>query len=269
MLEARSVAFSYRADRPLLRDVSVALKPGSFLALLGVNGCGKSTLLQCLTNMIKPQAGEVLLDGVPIGQVDRHERARKVAMVAQHSHANRLTVFDSVLLGRRPYMNGGPSKQDLDSVANMLGRLGMEDKALSYVDVLSGGEYQKVVLARAFVQSAQTLLLDEPTNNLDPANQQEIMRAVREEVDTSGIAAGAVLHDINLALRYCDRFMFIADGLVDAAGDASVVTPEEIRRVYGMDVDIIEHKGVKAVIPLDGMRSSIAEKGTGPDGDRG
>ena len=259
MLEARSVAFSYRADRPLLRDVSVALKPGSFLALLGVNGCGKSTLLQCLTNMIKPQAGEVLLD----------ERARKVAMVAQHSHANRLTVFDSVLLGRRPYMNGGPSKQDLDSVANMLGRLGMEDKALSYVDVLSGGEYQKVVLARAFVQSAQTLLLDEPTNNLDPANQQEIMRAVREEVDTSGIAAGAVLHDINLALRYCDRFMFIADGLVDAAGDASVVTPAEIRRGDGMDVDISEHKGVKAVIPLDGMRSSIAEKSTGPDGDRG
>lgn len=251
MLEARSVAFSYRPDKPLLRDVSVAFEPGSFLALLGVNGCGKSTLLECLSDMLKPQAGEVLLDGVPVAHVDRRERARKVAMVAQHSHANRLTVFDSVLMGRRPYMNGAPSKQDLDIVTAMLVQLGMADKALAYVDVLSGGEYQKVVLARAFVQQAQTLLLDEPTNNLDPANQQEIMRAVRDEVDGRGIAAGAVLHDINLALRYCDRFVFLADGVVDAAGDASVVTPEEIRHVYGMNVDIIEHRGVKVVVPVD------------------
>lgn len=250
MLEAHGLHFAYRAGSPILQGVDIDLAPGSFLAILGVNGCGKSTLLSCLTGAAKPASGQVLLDGAPLGQVHRLDRARKVAFVAQHSHANRLTVYDAVLLGRRPHMQGGPSKEDRQIVENALERLGLAKCELRYTDELSGGEYQKMVLARAFVQRADTLLLDEPTNNLDPANQQEVMREVRDEVDGRSIAAAAVLHDINLALRYCDRFLFLADGRVDAVGNQDIVTPEQIERIYGMKSDVIEHRGRRLVVPL-------------------
>ena len=250
MLEAHGLHFAYRAGSPILQGVDIDLVPGSFLAILGVNGCGKSTLLSCLTGTAKPASGRVLLDGVPLGQVHRLDRARKVAFVAQHSHANRLTVYDAVLLGRRPHMQGGPSKEDRRIVENALERLDLAKCALRYTDELSGGEYQKMVLARAFVQRADTLLLDEPTNNLDPANQQEVMREVRDEVDGRDIAAAAVLHDINLGLRYCDRFLFLANGRIDAVGDQGIVTPEQIERIYGMKSDVIEHRGRRLVVPL-------------------
>ncbi|WP_071129757.1 ABC transporter ATP-binding protein [Varibaculum massiliense] len=249
MLEAREVHFSYRAGVPILAGVDVEVTSGSFLAILGVNGCGKSTLLSCLTGAARPSSGQVFLDGVPLGQVHRLERARKVAYVAQHSHANRLTVYDSVLLGRRPYMQGAPSQEDHHIVLDMLERLGLARYELRYTDELSGGEYQKMVLARAFVQQAETLLLDEPTNNLDLANQQEVMREVRAEVERRGIAAAAVMHDINLSLRYCDSFLFLKAGTVDAVGGMEVVTAEQVKRVYGMDCEIIEHRGRRLVVP--------------------
>lgn len=250
MLEARNIAFSFKREQPLLRDVSLAIQPGTFTAILGQNGCGKSTLLSLMTAARTPDAGEVLLDGVPVAKVDRRERARKIAFVSQHSHANRLTVFDSVLLGRRPFMDSAPTADDRAIVATVLEELGLADYALRYLDELSGGEYQIVVLARAFVQQTDTLLLDEPTNNLDPSNQQEVMRLVRSEVERRNIGAAAVMHDMNLALRHCDRFLFIKDGLVDAFGGADIVTPEQIDRIYGMKADVIEHAGCKIVVPL-------------------
>ena len=249
MLEARGIGFSYRAGTPVLKDVSIELAPGSFTAILGVNGCGKSTLLSCLMGLRKPDDGQVLLDGTPLREVKRRARAQKVALVAQHSHANRLTVYDSVLVGRHPLMQGGPTAADYAVIRETLDRLGLSAYSLRYADELSGGEYQKMVLARAFVQQAETLLLDEPTNNLDPANQQEVMREVRCEVDERGIAACAVMHDINLALRYCDRFLFLKDGVVDAVGAGEIVTPARIKRVYNMDADVIEHGGRAVVIP--------------------
>ena len=248
MLEARGIAFSFKRDQPLLVDVSLAVEPGTFTAILGQNGCGKSTLLSLMTAARTPDGGEVLLDGIPIARVDRRERARKIAFVSQHSHANRLTVFDAVLLGRRPFMDSAPTSEDFAIVANVLDELGLADYALRYLDELSGGEYQIVVLARAFVQQTDTL--DEPTNNLDPSNQQEVMRLVRSEVERRNIGAAAVMHDMNLALRHCDRFLFIKDGVVDAFGDADIVTSGQIERIYGMKADVIEHAGCKIVVPL-------------------
>lgn len=249
MLEAKNVAFSFRKAQPLLRDVSLAVEPGTFTAILGRNGCGKSTLLSLLTAARNPQAGCVLLDGQPIASIDRRKRAKKIAFVSQHSHGNRLTVFDSVLLGRRPFMDSAPTAEDRTIVATVLHELGLADYSLRYMDELSGGEYQTVVLARAFAQQTETLLLDEPTNNLDPSNQQEVMALVRRQVDNRGVGAVAVMHDLNLALRYCDRFLFIKDGLVDAYGSEDVVTPEEVQRIYGMEVEILEHNEKKVSIP--------------------
>lgn len=248
MLEARNLAFSFKRNRPLLADVSLQVQPGTFTAILGRNGCGKSTLLSLLTGARRPQGGEVLLDGAPLAQVDRRQRARKIAFVAQHSHGNRLTVFDSVLLGRRPFMDSAPTAEDRAIVAQVLDELGLGGYALRYMDELSGGEYQTVVLARAFVQRTETLLLDEPTNNLDPANQQEVMALVARQVRDRGVGAVAVMHDLNLALRHCDRFLFLKDGLVDAYGGPEAVTADQVRRIYGIEVEMIERNGTKVAI---------------------
>lgn len=248
MLEARNLAFSFKRNRPLLTDVSLQVQPGTFTAILGRNGCGKSTLLSLLTGARRPQGGEVLLDGVPLAQVDRRQRARKIAFVAQHSHGNRLTVFDSVLLGRRPFMDSAPTAEDRAIVAQVLDELGLGGYALRYMDELSGGEYQTVVLARAFVQRTEMLLLDEPTNNLDPANQQEVMALVARQVRDRGVGAVAVMHDMNLALRHCDRFLFLKDGLVDAYGGPEAVTADEVRRIYGIEVEMLERNGTKVAI---------------------
>lgn len=248
-LVARDVSFSYAKNKAVLESVSASVVPGSFLAILGVNGCGKTTLLSCLDGLLRPSSGVVLVDGSPLSSMGRVERAKKISLAAQRSVANRTTVFDAVLLGRRPHIEGAPGKEDLRVVGDVLEETGLSSYALRFVDELSGGEYQKVVLARAFAQQADVLLLDEPTNNLDPANQQEIMRTVRRAVDGRGIAAAAVLHDVNLALRYCDRFLMVRDGSVAVQGGCEAVTADAIEEIYGMKVDIIEHRGRKVVVP--------------------
>ena len=141
-------------------------------------------------------------------------------------------------------------EKDVTYVRGFLGRMLFSgDDGVKRVSVLSGGEKVRCMLSKMMISGANVLLLDEPTNNLDPANQQEVMREVRREVDERGIAACAVMHDINLAIRYCDRFLFLKDGKVDAVGGRECVTPERIKRIYGMDADIIEHGGRPVVIP--------------------
>ena len=249
-LEARDVSFSYRAGTPVLARIAAEIVPGSFLAILGVNGSGKSTLMACLDDMLSPDEGAVLVDGIDLSTLSREERARRIAFVAQHSHAGRLAVYDALLLGRRPYARSAPGSADFGVVDEVIARTRLDDLALRYVDELSGGEYQKVVIARAFVQQTGVLLLDEPTNSLDMANQAEVMGLVRRAVDEEGIAAAAVMHDVNLALRYCDRFLMVKGGSVAAAGGPEVVTEESIAAVYGVRADIVEHKGMRVVVPL-------------------
>lgn len=248
MLEAYDVAFSYGRNHPVLKSVETHIEPGSFLAILGVNGCGKSTLLSCLNALLSPARGSILLDGKEVAGMKREERAQRISFVAQHDHANRLTVFDVLLMGRMPFMKAAPNDEDVSIVNEVLREMDMEDKALRYADELSGGEYQKVMLARAFVQQTPVLLLDEPTNNLDPANQQEVLRLVRDAVGKRQVAAAAVMHDINLALRFCDRFLLLKDGGVLAYGDESVIDEVTVEELYGVMVDIIEHRGRRLVV---------------------
>ena len=140
-------------------------------------------------------------------------------------------------------MEGAPTNDDYEVVEGVICRLGLADYALRYASELSGGEYQKMVLARAFVQQANTLLLDEPTNNLDPANQQDVMKEIVNEVHERGIAAAAVMHDVNLALKYCDKFLFLKNGNVESFGNADIVTHERIASIYGLECEVIEHNG--------------------------
>lgn len=249
-LRAIDLAYGYGGHTPVLEKINAEIVPGSFLAILGVNGCGKSTLLSCLDDIIRPQRGSVILAGRKLSEYTREERAKNIALVAQHSHAHGVTVYDALLLGRKPYIKAAPTEEDFAIVDRVIEDLGLGPLALRYLDELSGGEHQKVVIGRALVQQTDVLLLDEPTNNLDMANQVEVMHLVRKAAHDHGIACAAVMHDINLALRYCDRFLMLKDGFVRASGGPEVVTKEAIEDVYGLPVDLVAYNDSFLVVPL-------------------
>ena len=249
MLEVKSLSFAYRCGRQILEDISFSVPTGACLAVLGNNGAGKSTLLGCLARLLRPQRGRTLVDGEDLLGMDAGRAARTVALVSQFAPASRLTVYDMVLLGRKPYLKWDFTAADRALTEEALERLGLSELALRYADRLSGGEGQKVQLARALVQQPKLLLLDEPTSSLDLRSQYEVLGLVSQLCRERGLTAVAVLHDLNLALRFCDRFLLLHGGSVYARGDASVVTPKAIRDVYGMEAAVRRVDGVPVVLP--------------------
>lgn len=249
MMTVDRLSFSYPCGREILRDISFTVESGAFLAILGNNGAGKSTLLKCLDRILRPQAGTVVMDGTDLLGLTSGELARQVAFVAQESVGNAQTVYDTLLLGRKPYLKWGVTDRDRQVVEAILRRLGLEALATRELDRLSGGERQKVLLGRALAQQPKLLLLDEPTSNLDLRNQYEVLDLVRRVCREEHLTAVAVLHDLNLALRFCDRFLFLKDGTVYASGGREAVTSENIRAVYGMDAAVEQFDGIPMVIP--------------------
>lgn len=247
MIEVKNLSFSYLGKKDILQSVSFSLEAGHCLALLGNNGAGKSTLLKCFNRIHEPRCGEIRINGVNVHAMKRAEIARTMAYVAQQTDAGQLTVFDSVLLGRKPYIRMNPTDEDMEITRNAIRRMDLEPYALRYTDELSGGELQKVVLARALAQQPKILLLDEPTSNLDLYNQHEVMRLEAEIAREEGLTVIVVIHDLNLALRYCDRFLFLHDGGVYRYGDESVVTSELLTDVYRVSAQVSEVRGRKLV----------------------
>jgi iron complex transport system ATP-binding protein len=243
------VEFSYDS-RPALRGVTLRVDRGQLFFILGNNGAGKTTLLRCLNGILRPRKGTVLVEGEDLLCLSRREVARRLGYVAQKHETARFTVFDAVLMGRKPHMSWGPARRDLDVVTGVLRALGLEGLSLRYLDELSGGEFQKVVIARALAQEPRVLLLDEPTSNLDLKNQLEVLRLVRRVARESGIGVLIVMHDLNLALRFGDRFLLLKDGTVFACGGMEVITPENIAAVYGVPVAVERAGGVPVVVPL-------------------
>lgn len=249
MLEVRSLHFAYD-HRPVLKGLDFRVAAGELCALLGNNGVGKSTLLRCLLGVLRPQRGRVLLDGQDGAALGRRQMAQRMAYVAQQSTSReRLTVFDVVLMGRRPYITSAVQDSDLEVVREVIERLGLEVLALRFIDELSGGEAQKVLIARALAQEPSVLVLDEPTSNLDLKNQHEVMRAIKEAVEQRGIAAVVAIHDINLALRFADRFILLKDGAVLASGGPGIITAESVRETYGVTASVARLAGRTLVMP--------------------
>lgn len=247
MLEARGIYFSY-GKRAVLKGVDFSANASEMTAILGANGAGKSTLVSCVAKIVEMSAGSVAVGGVDLSTLSRVEVARKIAYVAQRSEVSNMSVFDAVLLGRKPFMKWGASSRDIEICGEMLSKVGMGDMALRDVAQLSGGEAQMVMLARALAQEPDVLLLDEPTSGLDPKNQHAMLRLVREIVRERSICALIVIHDLNLALRWCDKFIFMKDGAVRFFGDSSVVTKETIAEIYGVEASVVEIEGRRSVI---------------------
>jgi len=246
MIEIKNISFSYGKNEAV-KNVSFDVRSGECVGILGNNGSGKSTLITCLNKILMPKTGSVYIDDHDVHKMTRPETARHISYVAQKNEMTQITVFDSVLLGRKPYIKWAISQEDIDICDETIEKTGLSQFRLRYINELSGGELQKVMLARALVQQPRLMLLDEPTSNLDPKNQYEMMALVRDLTLERGISSIIVLHDISLALRYCDRFLLIKDGEVYKYGDESMITPEVIYDVYGIESTIEEINGRKIV----------------------
>lgn len=250
MLEVRDLHFAYgKTGAAVLSGVSFMVENGCSMAVLGRNGAGKSTLIRCIDGILRPQSGSVLMDGKEILTLPRREIARLIAYVPQHAGEEELTVFDAVLLGRRPYIRWDASARDREIVMETLAELGLEALMLRPLGELSGGELQKVIIARALVQEPKLLLFDEPTSSLDPMNQHEVMSLVSRIVKEKDICAVSVLHDLNLAARWCGRFLFLKEGRSFACGGAEVLNAETVEAVFGMRAEKLMHNGVPILIP--------------------
>ena len=201
MMEVKNISYHYHGGGEVLKDVNFTLEQGQFLAILGNNGVGKSTLLKCLNKILKADSGELLLDGENILQMSNHQVSRRIAFVSQTVPNTQMTVHDVVMLGRRPYMKWGFTEKDHQIVHSAMDRLNLESLRGRFLNQLSGGERQKVMLARALAQKPKLLLLDEPTSSLDIHNQYQVLEIVRELCHHDGLTAVVVIHDLNPVLR--------------------------------------------------------------------
>ena len=251
MVEIKGITFAYnRNARNILEEVSFDIEKNQCIAILGNNGAGKSTLLKCVDKICPTQGGIVLVDSKNVYDMKKNEMAQNIAYVQQNSMSVNATVFDSILLGRKPYIKWDATSEDRKIVCDMIEQMHLEDFALRSVSELSGGEAQKVMLARALAQEPKLLLLDEPTSNLDPRNQHEVLRIVKKIAQEHNICVAIVIHDLNLAIRYCDRFVFLKDSRVYSYGGLETMTPENIEAVYQMHVHIIEYMGIPVIVPF-------------------
>ena len=247
-LKVNNVEFAYNSI-PVLENISMELNRAEVLGIVGPNGTGKSTLIRCIDRILNPERGSIFLDEQDISKMARMEIARKIGYVPQSIEGVfPASVIDTVLMGRRPYLGWKSSKEDLDHVLEVLELLGMMEFAMRDINEISGGQQQKVLIARALAQKADILLLDEPTSNLDIRHQLEVMEIMKDIVKNKGISAVMALHDLNLASRYADRIIMMKGGKIFAAGNpASVLTVENIKQVYG----------VRALVKDDGERPYI------------
>lgn len=251
MVKVRGLSFAYgKGGNKVLNQLSFDLEAGSCTAILGNNGAGKSTLLKCLVGIHKAHQGSVTIAGYPMAAMSRNSLAQHVAYLPQQVRGSGMRVFDAVLLGRKPYIQWEATSQDKQIVEDVMARMQISQLALRPLSSLSGGEQQKVMLARALAQQPKLLLLDEPTSNLDPFNQHEGLRLVKQIARAHGIAVAIVIHDLNLAARYCDRYIFLLENRVLAAGGAETLTADNIRAAYGMEVALLSHQGIPLILPL-------------------
>jgi iron complex transport system ATP-binding protein len=249
ILSVSDIRYSYNSH-PVLDNVTFELKSHKILGLLGINGAGKSTLLKCLNRILKPDSGSIILDGKNLIDMNRQDVAQEVGYAPQKAADSKLTVFESVLLGRKPHMQWSFTDADYSIVEDIIRRLGLESKAHKPLDELSGGELQKTVIARAIAQSPKVLLLDEPTNNLDLKNQIEVMGLIRKYVISNDLSAVISIHDLNLALRFADKFLLLKDHKIYSAVSKEELTAELIREVYDIEVLIGKVENLSVIVPI-------------------
>ena len=240
LINVKSVYAGY-SKTPVLKDISFSVLKGESLCVLGPNGCGKTTLLKTLAGLIG-YSGEIILDGHSLKNIKRKDIAKKIAVLSQVSSIYfSYSVYDTVMMGRYVHREGcsflSVSKKDRIYVEKCLRAVDIWNLREKKIDELSGGQLQRVYLARTLAQEPELILLDEPTNHLDLKAQTELILFLKEICKKEAKAVIGVFHDINLALQFADKLIFLKDGTIQASGKKDeVLTGEILQSVYGMDV---------------------------------
>ena len=239
MIELKHIQVSY-GKREILHDIDATIAPGRITAVMGPNGCGKTTLLRCIGGLLEPTSGSVGIDGQEVGSYSARALAQKVAFVRQQAQTDfEFSAFETVLMGRNPYQHHlqNESQKDWDIVEQCMKQTNTWHLRLAKPAEMSGGEMQRVMIARALAQQTPVLLMDEPVSNLDIAHQLWIMRLLRTTDKTVVI----VIHDLNLALQFCDDLMLIHNGALLFHGRmADGLTTENIATAYGVKSHMAE-----------------------------
>lgn len=237
-IAVKDVALSIGAKH-ILSDLNINIADKEFVGIIGPNGSGKSTLLKCIYRTLKPDSGTISFDGQELDELSYRESALKLAVVAQHNfYSFDFTVMDVVLMGRSPHkkMMERDNLEDYEIARLALQAVGLAEFEERDLSTLSGGEQQRVILARALTQQTECLVLDEPTNHLDIRYQLEIMDIVK----SLNLTVVAAIHDLNIAAMYCDRLIVIQDGTIVGVGTPrELLTHDFIQSVYQVDTDII------------------------------
>lgn len=244
LLEMSDVAVGY-PDRPVLEEVAFKVGSGEILAVVGPNGVGKSSLIKAASGVLPVMRGRVLVAGQEVGLLAPDRRARLIGVVPQATHVPpAFTARQVVLMGRTPYLGWLQRERlsDHEQAALAMARTQTLDLADRPMGELSGGEQQRVLVARTLAQAASVLLLDEPTTHLDLRHQDEVLRLVRGLARGEGLAVLIALHDLNLVARYADRVALLSDGRLKALGlPRDVLTPEELAAAYGVKIHVMDH----------------------------
>jgi iron complex transport system ATP-binding protein len=254
MFEIKSLTVTYNGHE-ILKDISLTIAPGEIFALVGPNGAGKSTLIKTISGVLTPKSGSIHIDNVDIATLSSIQRARHLAVVPQARELPRAyTVFDTVLLGRTPYLGwlGQAGEKDHALIQLALDRTQTSSLATRRINQLSGGEQQRVLLARALAQDTPIMLLDEPTTHLDLEHQTNLLNLVCQLATEQDLTVLMVLHDLNLAALYADQVAVLVAGRIQAQGTPEeVLTPQTLTSVYNVPVNVISHPeyGTPLVLP--------------------
>ena len=243
-LQIEKITLDY-GQQTVIKELSFQLHSGELLGLVGPNGCGKTSIIKALSRVLSPSSGQILLDGKELTAISRNELARIIGVVPQNPYLpETFTVFEVVILGRNPYLGlfSGETARDIAVVWQAMERTDITHLSKRRIGELSGGEKQRVMIARVLAQEPNVILLDEPTANLDIAQQLEILDLIAGMCYEKNIAGLIAIHDLNIAAQYCNRILMLKNGQIFAGGTPNeVITAENVREVFGAETMIFPH----------------------------
>lgn len=246
MLKISNLKFSYNNKKTVLDNINLELAPGEIGVVLGKNGAGKSTLFKCILGFVKP-VGIISYDDINLSSISRRERAKLIGYVPQELTFSNLTVFETILTGRLSHFGTFASDIDKEMVTKVMNDLEIDNLSNEIVDKLSGGERQKVAIARALVQEPKLLIFDEPTGNLDIQNEQLIFDLAKKISRERNIAILIAIHNLNFALNFGDKFFLMKDGLIKYTGKEDIINEDVLFDIYGIKTKIYDFEGTKLI----------------------
>ncbi|MCD8035867.1 MAG: ABC transporter ATP-binding protein [Clostridiales bacterium] len=248
-LKVENISFSYTADREILKNISFELNQGETLCLLGPNGTGKTTLLKCINHLLTPKQGAVYINGDDVAKMTSIMRAKKIGYVPQYnSNVFQMNVVDTIMMGRIAFAGRKIRTEDKDIVFDIIEKMDLENFAFKNISEMSGGERQRVFIARALAQEPEIIIMDEPTSSLDLKNQMFTLELITKLAHSKNIGVIMSIHDLNLTSLFADNVIILKDAEMYACGKPhDTLTESNIREVYGVETAVTTEDGYRHV----------------------